>query len=234
MRRHGDTLSSELAKASKQVSEQKYVKGKVVLSTIEKVKWPFTQPKVQDLRLELRESKITLLLILSVSTIAHAEILSLENQPSSLYPGERERLETTIISLQKVILSPQPSRPDDAAPQTPHATELRGMGDVGREPAYEIPKRIERKPKNRSEIPDEPENTELNPSQEDLQQNETPLQNRSSKDSQDHIRAISSQSLAKIISKGSGDSTMQTTRRKEGFKGKWRQLFKGQENGKRK
>ena len=71
-------IETELAKASKQVNEQKNVNGKVVLSTLEKAKWPFTQPKVQELRLELRESKITLLLILSVSTIAHAEALSLE------------------------------------------------------------------------------------------------------------------------------------------------------------
>ena len=71
-------IETELAKASKQVYEQKNVKGKVVLSALEKAKWPFTQPKVQDLRLELRETKITLLLILSVSTIAHAEAQSLE------------------------------------------------------------------------------------------------------------------------------------------------------------
>ena len=71
-------IETELAKASKQVKEQKNVNGKVVLSALEKAKWPFTQPKVLDLRLELRESKITLLLILSVSTIAHAEALSLE------------------------------------------------------------------------------------------------------------------------------------------------------------
>ena len=38
-------IEAELAKASKQVSEQKYVKGKVVLSAMEKAKWPFTQPK---------------------------------------------------------------------------------------------------------------------------------------------------------------------------------------------
>ena len=71
-------IESELAKASKQVNEQKNVTGKIVLSTAEKAIWPFKQPKVKELRLELRESKITLLLILSVSTIAHAETLSLE------------------------------------------------------------------------------------------------------------------------------------------------------------
>ena len=71
-------IESKLAKASKQVNEQRNVKGKVVLSSMERAKWPFTQPKVQDLRLELRESKITLLLMLSVSTIALAEAQSLE------------------------------------------------------------------------------------------------------------------------------------------------------------
>ena len=71
-------IETELSKASKQVNEQRNVNGTVALSALEKAKWPFTQPKVQDLRLELRESKITLLLILSVSTIAHAEALSLE------------------------------------------------------------------------------------------------------------------------------------------------------------
>ena len=44
--------------------------GKVVLSAMEKLKWPFLQPKVQELRANLERLKSTLVLMLNVLTYA--------------------------------------------------------------------------------------------------------------------------------------------------------------------
>ena len=44
--------------------------GIVKLSNLEKVKWPFLQAKIDDLRADLREAKGTLMLMLQVVTLA--------------------------------------------------------------------------------------------------------------------------------------------------------------------
>jgi hypothetical protein len=44
--------------------------GKVVLSAMEKLKWPFLQPKMEELRANLERLKITLVLMLNVLTYA--------------------------------------------------------------------------------------------------------------------------------------------------------------------
>jgi hypothetical protein len=44
--------------------------GKVVLSAMEKLKWPFLQPKMQELRANLERLKSTLVLMLNVLTYA--------------------------------------------------------------------------------------------------------------------------------------------------------------------
>lgn len=44
--------------------------GKVVLSAIERLKWPFLQPKMQELRANLERLKSTLVLMLNVLTYA--------------------------------------------------------------------------------------------------------------------------------------------------------------------
>ena len=44
--------------------------GKVMLSAVEKLKWPFLQPKMQELRANLERLKSTLVLMLNVLTYA--------------------------------------------------------------------------------------------------------------------------------------------------------------------
>ena len=70
-------IGKELSKASKQISGKKG-QDKIVLSASEKAKWPFLQPRIKELRLELGESKNNLILMLSVTTLAHAERLRVE------------------------------------------------------------------------------------------------------------------------------------------------------------
>jgi hypothetical protein len=71
-------LEVELMKASKQIQAKKPVVGKIALTATERAKWPFHQPKIDEIRAELRESKGNLLLMLSITSLANAKRLALE------------------------------------------------------------------------------------------------------------------------------------------------------------
>lgn len=74
-----ERIFSEIEKEVKRASEQlrTYKKGlgkmlgeKIKLSTIEKTKWPFLQPRIDGLRADLRDAKSTLILLLQLATLA--------------------------------------------------------------------------------------------------------------------------------------------------------------------
>lgn len=65
----------EVKKASEQLRNYKPSQGrmrgeKIELSTTEKAKWPFLQPKIDTLRADLRDAKSTLMLMLQVASLA--------------------------------------------------------------------------------------------------------------------------------------------------------------------
>ena len=56
--------------ASKQLRTRENFIGKVKLSRSEKTKWPFLQPSIETLRIDLREAKGTLMLLLQIMNLA--------------------------------------------------------------------------------------------------------------------------------------------------------------------
>ena len=63
-------LEGEAAKASKMIKGRKRLIGeKIKLSLMEKAKWPFLQPSLEVLRVDLREAKGTLMLMLQAKTL---------------------------------------------------------------------------------------------------------------------------------------------------------------------
>jgi hypothetical protein len=73
-----EQIRAEAEKASKQIGEKKIAVGKIKLSSSEKAKWPFLQPKIQGLMVELSHIKNNLMVMLLIAQLAHAEKLSLE------------------------------------------------------------------------------------------------------------------------------------------------------------
>lgn len=70
-----EELEKETAKASQLLRTRKQRLGeKVKLSMLEKAKWPFLQPNLEALMIELREAKGTLMLMLRVILDYHASL----------------------------------------------------------------------------------------------------------------------------------------------------------------
>jgi hypothetical protein len=71
-----EEIQAALKRASKQLEGKRAVAGKITLSVSEKAKWPFLQPEMDRLRSDLRDSKMSLQLMLSITTLANAQMLS--------------------------------------------------------------------------------------------------------------------------------------------------------------
>ena len=70
-------LKDILMKSSKQLQQQKNtMPGKVKLSKLEALKWPFFQPRIDTLCADLRDARETLMLILQVTTLAYSKKLA--------------------------------------------------------------------------------------------------------------------------------------------------------------
>ncbi|KAF2104685.1 hypothetical protein NA57DRAFT_70893 [Rhizodiscina lignyota] len=93
-------FEGELNKASKQLSVREASTGPVKLSPMERAKWPFLQPRMDILKTDLREAKDTLLLMLTVATLAHAEAVALKGN-TVVDPQERRTLTATVVTLTK-------------------------------------------------------------------------------------------------------------------------------------
>ena len=115
-------IEKETKKASGQLRKFKPGRGimsgeKIELSILEKAKWPFLQPNIDTLRVELRDAKSTLMLMLQVTSLA----LNKRALDTSLSTSEHEDYVRTIVALelQRRISTKQqegsePSRSNDA------------------------------------------------------------------------------------------------------------------------
>ncbi|KAL2010530.1 hypothetical protein VTN00DRAFT_6337 [Thermoascus crustaceus] len=67
-------VEHELRRASEQIRSRGLGAGgeKVKLSPTERLKWPFFQPRIQEVREELRETKSSLMILLQVTTLAYS------------------------------------------------------------------------------------------------------------------------------------------------------------------
>ena len=173
-------------------------------------------------------------------TINRCTLSSNRNNPTSLYPGEREHLEATVVSLQRAVRGLKPSRSNNAASQTSDVSlsyqvlpqflsnvqypdfapnenkgaKLRGMEDVGEMPAEWRFHGVDHERNNNLGPPNQPVNDEFNPFPKDLPRNAATIQDQSSNKPQKWVGAISSQGLypsANTVSQPSGEDAMKTT-----------------------
>lgn len=94
-------VEKEVKRASEQLRRYKPGQGRMIgekieLSTIEKAKWPFLQPKIDVLRVDLRDAKSTLMLMLQVATLA----LSKRMDNASMSTSEHQDLIRAIVALE--------------------------------------------------------------------------------------------------------------------------------------
>lgn len=67
-----DSLSESLRNASQQLESKTTNTGKVKLSHVERLKWPFLKPEMDAIRNELKDTKGTLMLMLQVAMLAYS------------------------------------------------------------------------------------------------------------------------------------------------------------------
>ena len=80
-----ENIFNEIEGAAKEASEQLRTRektrdrfvGKIRLSKSEKIKWPFLQPSIESLRIDLREAKGTLILMLQVINLAVSQKMAI-------------------------------------------------------------------------------------------------------------------------------------------------------------
>ena len=94
-------IDKETKKASAQLRKSNPGQGKmsgekIKLSTLEKAKWPFLQPNINNLRADLRDAKSTLMLMLQVANLA----LNKRMFDASLSTSEHEDYVRTIVALE--------------------------------------------------------------------------------------------------------------------------------------
>ncbi|KAL9070380.1 MAG: hypothetical protein Q9161_004939 [Pseudevernia consocians] len=80
---------------------------KIELTTIEKMKWPFLQKNINDLRADLRDAKSTLMLMLQLATLT----LSKRTAEASLLKSEYEDVVHAIVALELQRQEEQNSHP---------------------------------------------------------------------------------------------------------------------------
>lgn len=95
-------VEKEVKKASEQIRGCKRLDGgKVKLSKAEKAKWPFLQPSIDSLRVDLREAKGTLMLMLQVTSLALSKRMADLNQSASASVIEQRDFMRAIVALQQ-------------------------------------------------------------------------------------------------------------------------------------
>lgn len=75
-----ERIFKEIEQATRDASEQLRTRdkiiGKIKLSKSEKAKWPFLQPSIETMRIDLREAKGTLMLMLQLMNLAVSQKMS--------------------------------------------------------------------------------------------------------------------------------------------------------------
>ncbi|KAL8732256.1 MAG: hypothetical protein Q9166_002828 [cf. Caloplaca sp. 2 TL-2023] len=100
-----ENIFHEIEQAARDASEQlrtrdKFV-GKIKLSKSEKAKWPFLQPSIDSLRIDLREAKGTLMLMLQVMNLALSQRMATIHQTTSMNIIEQREIYRAILAIQK-------------------------------------------------------------------------------------------------------------------------------------
>ncbi|KAL8893653.1 MAG: hypothetical protein Q9192_005056, partial [Flavoplaca navasiana] len=99
-----ENIFNEIEGAAKEANEQLRTRektrdrfvGKIKLSRSEKVKWPFLQPSIESLRIDLREAKGTLILMLQVMNLA-------VSQKMAIVIIEQKEMYRAILAIQKQL-----------------------------------------------------------------------------------------------------------------------------------
>ncbi|KAL8816258.1 MAG: hypothetical protein Q9223_004704 [Gallowayella weberi] len=100
-----ESIFNEIEQAAKKASEQLRTRdrfvGKIKLSKSEKAKWPFLQPSIESLRIDLREAKGTLMLMLQVMNLAISQRMATIHQTTTTDIIEQREIYRAILTLQK-------------------------------------------------------------------------------------------------------------------------------------
>ncbi|KAL9036914.1 MAG: hypothetical protein Q9180_004022 [Flavoplaca navasiana] len=104
-----ESIFNEIEGAAKEASEQLRTRektrdrivGKIKLSRSEKVKWPFLQPSIESLRIDLREAKGTLILMLQVLNLAWSQKMAVMHQATSMSIVEQREIYRAILAIKK-------------------------------------------------------------------------------------------------------------------------------------
>ncbi|KAH8702180.1 hypothetical protein BGW36DRAFT_458939 [Talaromyces proteolyticus] len=102
-------IDQELKKASKQISRKGLNRGEPIkLSAAEKLKWPFFQPRIEEIRAELKDVKASLTFLLQITTLSYSRsVAERQNSKGSnaniilLSPDEEVVLSRSILAAYK-------------------------------------------------------------------------------------------------------------------------------------
>jgi len=99
-------IQTLLSRAFAKVGNRPVLQSKVKLSWVEKTKWPFLQPQFDELRNDLRGTKVDLVLMIGVANLALAQR---DWQQRPIDEAERLELTSTVLQLRRA----RPLSPDD-------------------------------------------------------------------------------------------------------------------------
>ncbi|KAL8707370.1 MAG: hypothetical protein Q9220_007594 [cf. Caloplaca sp. 1 TL-2023] len=107
-----ERIFKEIEQAAKDASQQirgrgPMMGGKLKLSKSERIKWPFLQPSIETLRIDLREAKGTLMLMLQVTSLAFSKKMADIHQTASTNIIEQREIIAAILAIQKQQRRPQ-------------------------------------------------------------------------------------------------------------------------------
>ncbi|KAL8809301.1 MAG: hypothetical protein Q9200_003535 [Gallowayella weberi] len=101
-----ESIFNEIEQAAKEASEQLRTRdrfvGKIKLSKSEKAKWPFLQPSIESLRIDLREAKGTLMLMLQVMNLAISQRMATIDMVPNSSQSSHQTTTTDIIEQREI------------------------------------------------------------------------------------------------------------------------------------
>ncbi|KAL8858977.1 MAG: hypothetical protein Q9178_004458 [Gyalolechia marmorata] len=102
-----DNIFKQIEQAARDASQQLRTKnkfvGKIKLSRSEKAKWPFLQPNIESLRVDLREAKGTLMLMLQVMNLALSRKMAAVHEAAPMGVAEQREIYRAILAIQKQV-----------------------------------------------------------------------------------------------------------------------------------
>ncbi|KAL8917469.1 MAG: hypothetical protein Q9172_005836 [Xanthocarpia lactea] len=131
-----ENIFKQIEQAARDASQQLRTKnkfvGKVKLSRSEKVKWPFLQPNIESLRIDLREAKGTLMLMLQVMNLALSRKTAAVHEAAPMGVVEQREIYRAILAIQKQVQDKDSihselhseETPDNSTPRPPSLRAL--------------------------------------------------------------------------------------------------------------